>query len=50
MYEAKGERASHIYLVRTRVANGELVEITNEQETDCPEADVSVEAGVHHAE
>ena len=27
MYEAKGQRASHIYLVRVRVENGELVEI-----------------------
>jgi PleD family two-component response regulator len=27
MYEAKGQRASHIYLVRVRVDNGELVEI-----------------------
>ena len=29
MYEAKGERASHIYLVRMRVVDGELVEITD---------------------
>jgi GGDEF domain-containing protein len=27
MYEAKGQRASHIYLLRTRIENGELVEI-----------------------
>jgi GGDEF domain-containing protein len=27
MYEAKGERASHIYLVRTRLENGVLTEI-----------------------
>src|SRR3954463_2971114 len=27
MYEAKGQRASHIYLVRVRVENGELLEI-----------------------
>jgi diguanylate cyclase (GGDEF)-like protein len=27
MYEAKGQRASHIYLVRVHVENGELVEI-----------------------
>jgi len=27
MYEAKGERASHIYLLRARIENGELVEI-----------------------
>jgi len=29
MYEAKGERASHIYLVRVCVANGELADITD---------------------
>ena len=33
MYEAKGERASHIYLVRARIENGELVEITDADET-----------------
>jgi hypothetical protein len=31
MYEAKGERASHIYLTRTRIENGELVEMTDEE-------------------
>src|SRR5689334_25148257 len=30
MYEAKGQRASHIYLVRVRVENGELLEIADE--------------------
>jgi len=29
MYEAKGERASHIYLVRARLENGVLFEITD---------------------
>src|SRR5918997_903703 len=29
MYEAKGERASHIYMVRVRVDNGEIIEITD---------------------
>jgi diguanylate cyclase (GGDEF)-like protein len=29
MYEAKGERASHIYLMRLKVVNGELVELTD---------------------
>ena len=29
MYEAKGQRASHIYLLRARIDNGELVEITD---------------------
>jgi diguanylate cyclase (GGDEF)-like protein len=31
MYEAKGQRASHIYLVRVRVENGELLEITDDE-------------------
>jgi PleD family two-component response regulator len=31
MYEAKGERASHSYLTRTRVLNGELVEMTDDE-------------------
>jgi GGDEF domain-containing protein len=30
MYEAKGQRASHIYLVRLRLDDGALVEITDE--------------------
>jgi GGDEF domain-containing protein len=30
MYEAKGERASHIYLVKMRIANGALVEASKE--------------------
>jgi GGDEF domain-containing protein len=29
MYEAKGERANHIYLLRARVENGAVVEITD---------------------
>ena len=29
MYEAKGERASHIYLTRQRVVDGELVDLTD---------------------
>jgi diguanylate cyclase (GGDEF)-like protein len=29
MYEAKGERASHIHLMRVRIENGELVEIVD---------------------
>ena len=33
MYEAKGERASHIYLVRLKVVNGELVEVTDADQT-----------------
>jgi diguanylate cyclase (GGDEF)-like protein len=32
MYEAKGERASHIYMVRVRVDNGELIEITDPED------------------
>jgi diguanylate cyclase (GGDEF)-like protein len=35
MYEAKGERASHIYLVKTRIVDGALVETTG----DAPPAD-----------
>ncbi len=30
MYEAKGERASHIYLVKTRIVNGMLVETSED--------------------
>jgi diguanylate cyclase (GGDEF)-like protein len=34
MYGAKGERASHIHLLRTRIENGELVEMSDtEQQT-----------------
>jgi PleD family two-component response regulator len=33
MYEAKGERASHIYLVRVKVADGQLLEMTDAGET-----------------
>src|SRR2546425_3549288 len=32
MYEAKGERASHIYLVRVRIDNGEIAQITDEEQ------------------
>ena len=35
MYEAKGERASHIYLVRAKLDNGDIV--------DCHEADPAME-------
>jgi GGDEF domain-containing protein len=31
MYEAKGQRASHIYLIRSRLENGALVEISDEE-------------------
>ena len=30
MYEAKGQRASHIYLVRMRIENGELIEVADD--------------------
>ena len=36
MYDAKGDRASHIYLTRTRVENGELVEMTDEEAATQP--------------
>jgi diguanylate cyclase (GGDEF)-like protein len=38
MYEAKGERASHIYLVKTRIADGVLVE-TNDEGVAAEEAE-----------
>jgi diguanylate cyclase (GGDEF)-like protein len=38
MYEAKGERASHIYLVKTRIADGVLVE-TNDEGAAAEEAE-----------
>jgi len=31
MYEAKGERASHIFLTRVRIDNGALVAITEDE-------------------
>lgn len=31
MYEAKGERANHIYLLRARIENGSLVDITDDR-------------------
>jgi diguanylate cyclase (GGDEF)-like protein len=36
MYEAKGERASHIYLVRARVQEGELVDVTDSDPEEDP--------------
>jgi diguanylate cyclase (GGDEF)-like protein len=30
MYEAKGQRASHIYLLRARIVDGELVDVTDD--------------------
>lgn len=43
MYEAKGQRASHIYLLRARVAEGDLIDITDddpvEPTADAPAAD-----------
>jgi len=40
MYEAKGERANHIYLLRARIEDGTVVEMTDEHEspgaTDTP--------------
>jgi GGDEF domain-containing protein len=33
MYEAKGERANHIYLLRASIQNGALVEVTDDSET-----------------
>src|SRR5207253_4659476 len=31
MYEAKGERASHIYLMRLRLEDGALIEVRNDE-------------------
>jgi hypothetical protein len=31
MYEAKNERANHIYLVRVRIENGELAHISDRE-------------------
>jgi GGDEF domain-containing protein len=31
MYEAKGERANHIYLMRARIDGGELVDVSDEE-------------------
>jgi GGDEF domain-containing protein len=43
MYEAKGERASHIYLTRTRVEKGELAEISDEGgEQATPDGDTAL--------
>jgi GGDEF domain-containing protein len=33
MYDAKGERANHIFLMRARVSNGELVEMVDDEKT-----------------
>jgi diguanylate cyclase (GGDEF)-like protein len=38
MYEAKGERASHIHLLRVKIENGELVEIADNDESAAPPA------------
>jgi diguanylate cyclase (GGDEF)-like protein len=43
MYEAKGERASHIYLVRAKIENGELVEIGDRDEQQ-PEGPAEMKA------
>jgi PleD family two-component response regulator len=36
MYEAKGERASHIYIVRVKVDNGELARINDDEPAAAP--------------
>src|SRR5207247_2421074 len=41
MYEAKGERANHIHLVRARLENGVLVEITSDQSEPVEETETS---------
>lgn len=42
MYEAKGERASHIYLVRARLQDGELLDLSDDDVEEYP-AEVSAE-------
>jgi diguanylate cyclase (GGDEF)-like protein len=44
MYEAKGERASHIYLVRQRLVDGELVDLTDADPVSESSADHPVTA------
>jgi diguanylate cyclase (GGDEF)-like protein len=39
MYEAKGERASHIYLIRARLENGVLVQITSDESQPAEETE-----------
>lgn len=38
MYEAKGERASHIHMVRMRVEDGELAEVVGDENEPPPQA------------
>jgi GGDEF domain-containing protein len=40
MYEAKGERASHIYLLRAQIKDGALVEMSDEDATAFQDAEV----------
>ena len=40
MYEAKGERASHIYLLRAQIKNGALVEMTDEDPPTVEESEL----------
>jgi hypothetical protein len=40
MYEAKGERASHIYLLRARIRNGALVEMSDEDSSTIQDVEV----------
>jgi GGDEF domain-containing protein len=41
MYEAKGERASHIFLMRARVSHGELIEMADDEQS----SDAAVDGG-----
>jgi diguanylate cyclase (GGDEF)-like protein len=43
MYEAKGDRASHIYLTRVRIQEGELVDLTSDDPDPGPVAPVEGE-------
>jgi diguanylate cyclase (GGDEF)-like protein len=45
MYEAKGERASHIFLMRARVSSGELIDMADDEQSS--KAASEPRAGVH---
>ncbi|MGE0450607.1 MAG: GGDEF domain-containing protein [Vicinamibacterales bacterium] len=43
MYEAKGDRASHIYLLRAKVEQGDLVDVTDKDPDPAPEGRSTVD-------
>ena len=44
MYEAKGERASHIYIVRVKVENGDLARINDDEPVSAPQPNTTAPA------